>query len=688
MYRERATLKRSVRSRLPCSSTRSGSMRGWRRLRPAGRGSASSRTARSRPRTAASSSRVRRPELPAGWDAIARVDLAGRWITPGLDRLPHPPGLRRRPRARVRAAARRRQLRGDRARPAAASSRPSRRPGRRARTNWSPRRLPRLDRADRRGRHHRSRSSPATASSSTPRRACCAPRGGWRSERAGLRWSRPFSARTRCRRKRRRQGAPISTRVCDADAPAVARERPRRRGRCLLRGHRLLARADRARVRRGQGRRPAGQAARRPALQPARRDASPPSYGALSADHLEYTDEDGVAAMAAAGTVAVLLPGAFYFLRETQSAAGRCLPPARRAASRSPPTSNPGSSPLTSLLLAMNMARDPVPADRRRVPSPASPARRRARSAGSARSARSSRASACDLAIWDVERPAELVYRMGFNPLHARVWRGQMTAVDHADARTRRRSPTGARSIAARACGSIPPPCRRSRPSARAVDAIIARGEPVYGINTGFGKLASVRIEAADLATLQRNIVLSHAAGVGEPMPAASSRLMMALKLASLAQGASGVRPATVAMLRGDARRRTVVPVIPCQGSVGASGDLAPLAHMAAAMIGVGEVAGTGRRAHAGRRGARARRAAAARARPEGRPGAAQRHAVLDRLCARRPVRGRDAVPGGAGHRRAVDRRRAGSDAPFDPRIHALRRHRGQIEIARPRCAR
>ena len=94
-----------------------------------------------------------------------------------------------------------------------------------------------------------------------------------------------------------------------------------------------------------------------------------------------------------------------------------------------------------------------------------------------------------------------------------------------------------------------PDATRPIRESAAAVERILARGEPVYGINTGFGKLASVRIEAGDLATLQRNIVLSHAAGVGEPSPTPVVRLMMALKLASLAQGASGVRPETVALL-------------------------------------------------------------------------------------------------------------------------------------------
>ena len=124
--------------------------------------------------------------------------------------------------------------------------------------------------------------------------------------------------------------------------------------------------------------------------------------------------------------------------------------------------------------------------------------------------------------------------------------------------------------------------------SARAVAAIVAKGAPVYGINTGFGKLASVRIDAADLATLQRNIVLSHAAGVGRPMPAAVARLMMALKLGSLAQGASGVQLATVRLLEA-LLARGLTPVVPCQGSVGASGDLAPLAHVAATMTGVGE---------------------------------------------------------------------------------------------------
>ncbi|WP_375196944.1 aromatic amino acid lyase, partial [Sphingobium sp.] len=97
---------------------------------------------------------------------------------------------------------------------------------------------------------------------------------------------------------------------------------------------------------------------------------------------------------------------------------------------------------------------------------------------------------------------------------------------------------------------------------AAAVERILARHEPVYGINTGFGKLASVKIGDADLATLQRNIVLSHSAGTGAPSPVPVVRLMMALKLASLAQGASGIRPQTVALLE-TMLARGLTPVVP-----------------------------------------------------------------------------------------------------------------------------
>jgi histidine ammonia-lyase len=137
----------------------------------------------------------------------------------------------------------------------------------------------------------------------------------------------------------------------------------------------------------------------------------------------------------------------------------------------------------------------------------------------------------------------------------------------------------------------------RLDPSARAgveaAAAQIARAasgtEPVYGVNTGFGKLANLKIASQDTDKLQENLILSHCCGVGDPMPRPVARLMMALKLLSLGRGASGVRWDIIALLEG-MLAHGVTPVIPAQGSVGASGDLAPLAHMAAAMIGHGEV--------------------------------------------------------------------------------------------------
>ncbi len=145
-------------------------------------------------------------------------------------------------------------------------------------------------------------------------------------------------------------------------------------------------------------------------------------HGALSADHLEYLDQAGVAAMAKVGTIAVLLPGAFYFLKETQK------PPVALLRDAGVPIAvatdcNPGSSPLTSLLLAMNMAATlfglTVEECLLGVTRNAARALGRLSEVGTLDPGKW-----CDLAIWDVERPAELVYRMGFNPLHKRVWRG------------------------------------------------------------------------------------------------------------------------------------------------------------------------------------------------------------------------------------------------------------------------
>jgi histidine ammonia-lyase len=215
---------------------------------------------------------------------------------------------------------------------------------------------------------------------------------------------------------------------------------------------------------------------------------------------------------------------------------------------------------------------------------------------------------------------------------------------------------------------------------AAAVERILRRGEPVYGVNTGFGKLAHVRIADSDLATLQGNLVLSHAAGVGDPSPTLTIRLMMALKLGSLAQGASGVRPETLALLEA-MLARGVTPVVPAQGSVGASGDLAPLAHMTAAMIGVGEA----------RFGADVLPAAEALARAGLTPcalGPKEGLAFLNgtQFSTANALAGLfevetvflAALVAGA---LSTDAAR-GSDQPFDPRIVALRRHHGPREVA------
>ncbi len=215
--------------------------------------------------------------------------------------------------------------------------------------------------------------------------------------------------------------------------------------------------------------------------------------------------------------------------------------------------------------------------------------------------------------------------------------------------------------------------------SAAAVARILARREPVYGINTGFGKLASVRIGDADLATLQRNIVLSHAAGVGAPSPVAIVRLMMALKLASLAQGASGVQPATVALIEA-MLARGLTPVIPSQGSVGASGDLAPLSHMAAAMIGVGAIHLKDETMPAAEALAQAGLASLELGPKEGLAllnGTQFSCAnALAALFETETVFQAALVTGALSTEAAK-----GSDAPFDPRIHKLRRHAGQIAV-------
>jgi histidine ammonia-lyase len=215
---------------------------------------------------------------------------------------------------------------------------------------------------------------------------------------------------------------------------------------------------------------------------------------------------------------------------------------------------------------------------------------------------------------------------------------------------------------------------------AAAVERIVARGEPVYGVNTGFGKLANVSIDARDLATLQRNLVLSHSSGVGDPLPDAVVRLILALKIAALAQGASGVRWRTIEQL-GECLARGLLPVVPAQGSCGASGDLAPLAHMTAALIGEGEFRVGGHRESA----------------PIALREAGMTPLVLGPKEGLALLNGTQ-VSTALGLAGLFESERAfhaalvtgalatdaakGSDGPFDARIHALRGHRGQIDVA------
>jgi histidine ammonia-lyase len=206
--------------------------------------------------------------------------------------------------------------------------------------------------------------------------------------------------------------------------------------------------------------------------------------------------------------------------------------------------------------------------------------------------------------------------------------------------------------------------------SVAALAARLDRGDTMYGVNTGFGKLASTRIGPDQLARLQLNLVRSHAAGVGDPLPAPVVRLVLAMKAASLARGASAVRPVVITTLL-DMLGRNVLPAIPRCGSVGASGDLAPLAHLALVLIGEGEVL-----------------PGAAGPLPRLELGAKEGLALLngtqvstalalDGLFAARDLLATALVSGAM----SVDGIK-GSDTPFDARIHAARGQPGQIACA------
>ena len=203
---------------------------------------------------------------------------------------------------------------------------------------------------------------------------------------------------------------------------------------------------------------------------------------------------------------------------------------------------------------------------------------------------------------------------------------------------------------------------------------------PVYGVNTGFGKLASTRISEADLATLQLNLIRSHSVGVGEPLAPPVLRLMLALKAASLARGHSGVRPVVIDTLIA-VHNAGLCPCVPSQGSVGASGDLAPLAHMTLALLGEGEFLVDGQKRPAAAVLAAAGIAPLQLAAKEGLAlinGTQTSTALaLHALLSFEPVLEAALLIGAL----TVDAAR-GSDGPFDPRIHALRGQPGQIDVA------
>lgn len=224
----------------------------------------------------------------------------------------------------------------------------------------------------------------------------------------------------------------------------------------------------------------------------------------------------------------------------------------------------------------------------------------------------------------------------------------------------------------------------RARPgvlaSAGKIAAAAAGDAGVYGVNTGFGKLASVRIAPGDTATLQRNLILSHCCGVGEPLALPAVRLMMALKLLSLGRGASGVRIEIVELIEA-MLDRGVMPMVPEQGSVGASGDLAPLAHMAAVMLGEGEAFFDGERLPGIEALSRAGLTPVVLGAKEGLAliNGTQFSTALALIGLFRTwACARAALVTSAMSTDAI----MGSTAPMHPDIHDLRGHAGQIEVA------
>ena len=216
--------------------------------------------------------------------------------------------------------------------------------------------------------------------------------------------------------------------------------------------------------------------------------------------------------------------------------------------------------------------------------------------------------------------------------------------------------------------------------SRRVIEQALASGRAIYGVNTGFGRLAQKRIPDDELKLLQRNLVLSHAAGVGDVLEDGVVRLVIALKIAALARGHSGVRPVVVERLL-DLLNKNILPEIPEQGSVGASGDLAPLAHLSAALIGEGRARFEGKSIKAADA---LNRAGLAPLELEAKEGLALLNGTqvstalaLTALFAAESNLEAGLVAGAM----STDAIK-GSDTPFDPRIHAVRGQPGQIDTA------
>jgi histidine ammonia-lyase len=216
--------------------------------------------------------------------------------------------------------------------------------------------------------------------------------------------------------------------------------------------------------------------------------------------------------------------------------------------------------------------------------------------------------------------------------------------------------------------------------AAASVERIVASGETMYGVNTGFGLLANTRIPDNRLAELQTNLILSHSAGLGEPLPRHVTRLMIVLKLLGLGRGYSGVRPLVIDALQA-LLDRDAMPVIPTQGSVGASGDLAPLAHLIAALMGHGHIDIAGELMPAGAALQKLGMEPLQLGPKEGLAlinGTQMSTAVaLDALFTGERVFGAALAAGGL----SVDALK-GSVKPFDPRLSALRGQPGQVRVA------